>query len=482
MTDVQAIIPPGLPGATKTWRKTLTEVSSKHSKGYAFMGDWLDAGARYAMPQCGLILGYDRVDEQHVITVWRADADGLPAAVKTITRKGRTWAGPATTKAITKLAEAHPWPQGRSATMVKAGPNREPGRCRICREIVPAGEGTWYQGSVLHVSGGCPQLRNDHAGACHRCGSWIEVRQGVLVRGPDTVVHGGPVRQWRVVHPGDCPPLEEFVDQPDAPPLPNKYPGQCGTCWQTVDAQAGIYRAKRVWHPEGGCPPAGDEPTWVVHTSRPGRYLPRADRGFTNGQVLRATVSTSVMPVPADAPGVRPVRAGWVSMVGVIVAEAAPFYSRQADGDTPAGLAPGEDGWVFTGRVRAATEQEAAPVLAKEGARARRADLTRQGEQLARHDDRVRPEVVDPAVLELPGVHVGRRAIIPGSWTSSYGVMTHLRVDEPGGVVWICQYNGLGGDNWSSSNCGSYIVWRLDLTADRLQLVQDLAGEFGRIT
>jgi hypothetical protein len=169
-----------------------------------------------------------------------------------------------------------------------------------------------------------------------------------------------------------------------------------------------------------------------------------------------------------------------VSLIVAVVAEAKPVYIRDEDGNQPLDLI-GEDGWFFQARVRVATTEEAEAILAVERAR-ENVDALRlraEVEILRAADGEVPAEA--PALLDLPGVRVEHRR--PGSlaFAASWGAYIHLRVDRPGGWVWMLRHNGADGDNWSANNCGTFVARRMPFTEQRAELVDALAAEFGTI-
>ncbi|GAA0719550.1 hypothetical protein Drose_05860 [Dactylosporangium roseum] len=515
------IIPAATAGARRSWRKTITGVDPGQTKGYAVQGDFVEAGAAYDLPAGSLLLGVDKTDDGTVVTVWETTGDEL-RQIKQLTRKG-PWAGKATISTLTKLAAAHPWPAGAKPRKTRHATNTTTADCRHCHQPVAPGDGIQgrnERGYPYAEHRQCPPLRNAYPGACKRCSGWIDVGEGVLHDRRDFEMYGRlgaglpPVtmEQYQslggfvLTHDGHCPPAGPTADHVGAcrqcgaglaagdglhthktcppasrkpsPPPPNRYTESCALCWQIVPIGRGIYANRAVTH-AGQCPPGYDGPTWTVSYGHPGRFHPRPDRGYTDGQALRATVCDDVHPVPADAPGYR--RDGrLVSMIGVVVAEAKPVYVRDEDGNSPAGLV-GTDGWFFQAKVRVATPEEAAAVLAGEAHVEHRAVLrARAVMEFVRAADAEIPAAAG-GLLELPGVRVEPRN--PGSlaFAASFGAFLHLRVDRPGGWVWVLQYNGADGDDWSVSNYTTYIARRVPLTGDRAQLVDELGEAFGSL-
>lgn len=134
-----------------------------------------------------------------------------------------------------------------------------------------------------------------------------------------------------------------------------------------------------------------------------------------------------------------------------------------------------DSGYVHYARVRTATPDEAAPLLAHEAKQALRTDLAT--EVTAHITGLAEPGTTDgsypPASVvgdldHLPVVKVSRRRTGDG-----LGYI-HLRVDEEHGTLWVLRYNGADGDNWSASNWHVYIACRLPLTPRRAELVEQL--------
>ncbi len=500
-------IPAPREGATKSWRKTVTGVDPTKVKGFAVQGKFLDPGATYHLPPGGLIVGVDDVPvEGHIVTIWHAADDQL-VEVKRLARKG-PWAGPATIKAITKLFAEHPWPNdpatgGRAPlppVLTSNAPNAAAGECRHCRQTVKTGEGTQgrndrgYRYVEHRVCPPRPPVHNSYAGPCRRCGGWLDAGEGILISRKSesirTITELPPsdvvISAWTAatnaeesgvvaVHEGDCPAPG---DRKPAPARPNRYTEPCVLCWIPVPAGTGLYRDGAVVH-DGACPSGFDGPTWTINYGRPGRYHPAPQRGYQDGQALRATLWEHTSIVPADAPGYRRDRSA-VSAIVVVVGEAKPRYCRDEDGDQPADLL-GVDGWFFQARVRVATAEEAAGVLTAEATVQQRDALMLRAElDMVRAGDQEHPDDTD-GVLALPGVRIEPRRAGSLAFAASYGAFIHLRVDRAGGAVWVLRYNGADGDDWSANNCGAYVARRVPLTQQRAELVDQLASEFGEI-
>jgi hypothetical protein len=165
-----------------------------------------------------------------------------------------------------------------------------------------------------------------------------------------------------------------------------------------------------------------------------------------------------------------------VSAVVVVLAELAPEYVRDEDGDSPSELI-GEDGWFFQAVVRPGTGREAAGLLADEARQAHRADLERRRRSLLSWRYARQP---DARWLAEPDLGAAVRVPYREGWQGHWAVVEdEIRVDEPAGLVWTLSYNGAGGDDWSTSNYGSYLALVQPLTDERRALVAALRAEYG---
>nr|WP_237109613.1 hypothetical protein [Nonomuraea sp. MG754425] len=128
--------------------------------------------------------------------------------------------------------------------------------------------------------------------------------------------------------------------------------------------------------------------------------------------------------------------------------------------------------------VRAATAEEAAPVLAAEAKRARRAALARRVRNLLTVN-RYEPaaDCHRPVAEELAGVSFGTEVSIPGSVAGTTHPTT-VYVDQESGFVWTWIHNGLDNDDWSVNNLGGAVAVRHPLTPERQALIADLYAEY----
>lgn len=176
--------------AWKSWRKTVTGVDLTATRGYAIQGEFLDAGAAYALPVGVLVLGVEQARDGTTVTLWTT-GDGALGRVRRLTRKG-PWAGKATINIIAKALATHPWPAGARAVKTAHARNVAAGDCLRCRRRVAAGDGIQAhdaRGRVVVQHDPCPPLRNEYPGRCGRCGGWVDAREGVLVRRRDHVMY-----------------------------------------------------------------------------------------------------------------------------------------------------------------------------------------------------------------------------------------------------------------------------------------------------
>ena len=262
--------------------------------------------------------------------------------------------------------------------------------------------------------------------------------------------------------------------------VPNRYPGECRTCFQHIPAGAGVavrdHQAGpwRVEH-DGDCPPnphnPAGAPTWQV-----GRGSGDGGEFYKSGDTLRErwTPGHNNNPTAEQVPGGRP-DGRLVSGIVTVVAATSHYYPED-------GLSFGvgaDEGHLHLALVRAATDAEAGPVLDVEAAAERAVALHRLTNQLFAwrypRDDAEYPEQVDRRVLDaLP--------VVPtATWQpwQEYGTRQRLLLDEPNNCCWTTTENGLGGDDWSRSNAGDEIALRWPLTQQRRDLIADLRAKFG---
>jgi hypothetical protein len=268
--------------------------------------------------------------------------------------------------------------------------------------------------------------------------------------------------------------------------IPNRYPGACRHCAQQVAAGGGFAvndgNGWLVEHGQDGtgCPSNShnpdNAPTWVVSCGAGDGGQP-----YRPGQVLRESWWTSGGGPPADqVPGGQDVGDGQVSGVVTVVAATAHYYAE--DGMS---FGVGEDeGHLYVAHVRAATEPEAAAVLADEAVGVRRGELRQRLRTLLAwryptgNATYPAPGTLDEAaVLALPEIPIRSES----ATLSASLYPDRLLLDEPTDLLWTLVPNGADGDDWSQSNVGRCIALSHPLTDARRRLVEDLRAEFASV-
>ncbi|MFE3504209.1 hypothetical protein ACFXPX_04505 [Kitasatospora sp. NPDC059146] len=490
-------VPPTEEGAVKPWRKLLRALDESRRGGYVCVGPWLEAGAVYRLPAGALIVGVDRTSETaRRVRLWRVNTRGALTVMRDSTLKSFSAEfGDGVRNTLRTALDRYP-PSVHAPQLVRAAapqapkPNGRADRCALCGKSVAAGAGllvgTPGHRSVQHRPGECPPLRNERGQACSKCGGWVEPGTGIL-----SSPHEG---MWNVRHDGDCPPEGERAAPPPPPRRRNERADRCVRCgrdvaefegWLIPPAAVGGFWS--VEH-DGDCPPpaAGqyDGPTWRITAGVPGRFKPVPGPHWTIGQIARFKVAEWEQPVPADAPGLVRVH-GMPSLLGVVVSEDRPQYIRDEDGDSPTDELIGESGWFFCGRVRPATAEEAAPLLAQEAeAAVDRGLRARVGRLLSWRYPREGARYLPAEDLdqELAGVELVELRTRPAAECTAFG--RGLYPDQ----VWIAEgrdwvltttHNGMDGDDWSLINWRRHIALLHPMTADLRRLVDDLTARYG---
>lgn len=173
-------------------------------------------------------------------------------------------------------------------------------------------------------------------------------------------------------------------------------------------------------------------------------------------------------------PGGRTLAAGLVTGIVVPVQTSSRYYDED-------GLSFGvgaDEGHVYVATVRAATADEAAPILAAEQHAAHLRELTTRTRALLRwrHPD---PEV--GAVYANPLTEPTPDTAVDVPQAPEYGQIPfpdRILIDRAAGLVWTLAYNGADGDNWSASNYGSHVALSHALTPERERLVADLIATY----
>ncbi|MFJ2225641.1 hypothetical protein ACIOFY_37065 [Streptomyces anulatus] len=482
MTHAEIEVPGPDEGAVKPWRKWLKGLDERQYGGGVCEGEWLDAGAAYALPIGAIVVLCDPQPggEKKRVRIWRIKKDGTFKEERDSVLGARNAFGTSVRGTMRRLLDKHPAGQQtwRRLTAAPVRVNEREDSCELCRQAVAAGAGILVRdGSgysrVRHQPGTCPPpppRLNEWAQECGKCGGWLEIEEGVLYEA------GTPVAPaTRARHREDCPPAEE---RKAPPPRVNGREQECERCGHLVPAGSGeLLRAGSGWvvrHPEGNCLPR--EELWQIDRGVPGRFHPRPERWRNAGTVLRSEVFEGrEQPFPDTAPGYRRVRDGVVSAIVTTVRELPPVYCRDEDGNNP-GCLIGEDGWYFRILVRPANAEEAAGILAAEEENARRyaLDERRRAAFSYRAGDGEVPDDVDGLGDAQPvdfGAEARRRFL--QHWPDD-----ELRVDEAAGVVWFLEYNGADGDDWSRNNVSSFVAQRFPLTEERRRLITDLRAEY----
>jgi hypothetical protein len=330
---VQVVVPPARYGATRSWRRLVTGIDPTRAGAYALEGVKLVPGATYLAPAGALAVTCDVLPatgrDEWRISLLAVGPEGWEERKAWVQRQPL---GPRIVKYIAARLPAG----GGAVDRVDRPANQRPGPCERCRQTVPVGAGSlrWPPGgrtAILTHIGPCPPappLRNSYDAACHLCGGWIPPDAGHLLQTAESILDAP---RWVVEHPDGCPA--------DPVPPPNRDADWCATCGRWVYARAGHWTGGAV---RCGTPcQASDVPTWRI----------RLGDGIAAGDTVRArrvAPRPGEQPVPVDAPGYRVLDdTGMVSAV-ITVTEV-----RTVDGRR----------W---GRVRVATWDEAAPVLAGE--------------------------------------------------------------------------------------------------------------------
>jgi len=347
-SDRYAVVIPEEPaGAVRSWRKLVSAVDGGRGGAYALRGGWLDPDKAYELPASALVVACDTFPEVREVVLYKA-AGGTLETVKQWTL--RTPLG----KRVTDFTARRlaPGASGHRAVPLEDLANRYDGRCRTCRQPVPALTGrawTARDGSrtVAHREGECPPPPpppprvepNLYADACLWCGGWVAAETGAAILGEQA--EPGRRGLYRAVHQV-CPP----------DPLPgpvNSREAWCSECSGIVAGQAGCW----VLQPGGGrllrhhpaCPgTAPAEPRWIVGAE-----------GRTGDAVTaRADLRRGGPAIPETVPGYRILddQGLYIQFYGVITAVIRGRYGK------------------WETQVRAATLDEAAPLVAAEAEQA----------------------------------------------------------------------------------------------------------------
>jgi hypothetical protein len=342
------VIPEEPAGAVRTWRKLVTRVDPGRSGAYALAGAWLDADKAYELPDLAMVVACDTFPEVREIVLYQV-RNGVLATEKRWTVKAPLGKRVTdyTARRLARDAGAH------KAVSLEDLANRYDGRCRTCRQPVPALSGrTWTNrdGSreVAHREGECPPPPpppprvepNLYADACLWCGGWVAAGTGAAVLGEQA--EPGRRGRYRAVHRDPCP----------ASPLPgpvNSREAWCSECCGIIAQHAGCWvlqpGGRRLLRHYPACPGAGPgEPRWIVN----------AEGSTGDAVIARADLRRGGPQVPLGAPGYRILDdyGLYIQFYGVVT-----------------GVIRGRGGKWET-QVRAATLDEAAALIAAEAEQA----------------------------------------------------------------------------------------------------------------
>jgi hypothetical protein len=324
------VIAPIPTAALKGWRRLIQAVSPDKTGAYALDGQSLQPGGCYRAQHGTLIVAVDTYPMGRSIRLLRVHPGGLET-VKEWRQKAPL--GPRITAYIARRLPAETW----RAAPIAGVPNRYPAYCYRCGQGIPRGGGsvitTGGASKVCHTDQcpAAPPKPNERDGPCHRCGKPVPAGAGLLEREWDDLT-ASP--RWTVEHPTpqacDAAPVD----------LPNRWTDWCPDCGRLVRAGHGVWK-DRAARCGMGCRPVPALPSWRIRR--------RGDE-YPTGGVFRAVVAPrpGEATVPDSAPGWHALDEGMVSLI-VSVLDA-----RDR-----------EDGMRLA-LVRAATWDEAAPVLADE--------------------------------------------------------------------------------------------------------------------
>ncbi|MFF2088502.1 hypothetical protein ACFVVM_32365 [Nocardia sp. NPDC058176] len=212
--------------------------------------------------------------------------------------------------------------------------------------------------------------------------------------------------------------------------------------------------------------------------------IDRSIRPVTDTRLRRAVFRISGGSMPWDevilfgapSPGVI-LKVGRRDRIMVVSSEVETWDQDRVDDET---LAPdgepdaGEFVWV-TGVTVAATEAENA-ADDRDDERAARDRRREHLEARIRNlisgpvADREYPAADDPALARF-----GNLTVVPRRDRNFDGA---IRIDPVNRQLWLQEYNGRDGDDWSVNNVPAWRVWRMPLTEERAALVADLRTEY----
>lgn len=153
---------------------------------------------------------------------------------------------------------------------------------------------------------------------------------------------------------------------------------------------------------------------------------------------------------PYGVPGV-----GVTDRIGGQVVTSLRAWSRYYREDGMTFGAADDEGYVYFAEVRRATEEEAAPLLAREATQQHRETVVAQVEtEIVAPATRPDADEEIPDLITFPGVKVGPL----------------VEIREGAECLWVLRYNGADGDNWAYNNYRGCIATRVPLTSQRGEL------------
>lgn len=314
---VRVLIPATSAEARSGWRRLITGHAPDGTGSRALLGPFLHPGYACTLPLGAMVVTCDKQPDRWLITASTVTSDGLQELHTPWVRRS-----PLGQREVKYLAKRLAPDAARHTVIDRERPNKEPGRCRICGQQVPAGEGilTGTHGSwrLVHRSQ-CPPRpaelpTNRFAGRCTHCNGWVEVRTGYAVlvdsRPPVEPTDADKMAgRYRPAHHAPCPE--------NAPPgPPTAYVEWCASCRQRMPAGAGYWDGRLPRH-RNRCADPLPGPTWIVRR--------RTDKDIPAGTVLRArfTPGPGEPAIPTDAPGARLLGAGGFGELIAVVIDAA---------------------------------------------------------------------------------------------------------------------------------------------------------------
>ncbi|MEV7123769.1 hypothetical protein [Kitasatospora griseola] len=138
-------IPPGEPGANRSWRKPLTALDDDEHGRFVVQGWWLPVGARYRLPVGALIVAVDHTSQtEHRVRLPRVNAGRHTVERDSTFKHYRSAIGTGVRHTLARALAAHPAADPDSEPHLVRSPeptNHYDGRCAACGHPVPANTG-----------------------------------------------------------------------------------------------------------------------------------------------------------------------------------------------------------------------------------------------------------------------------------------------------------------------------------------------------